>query len=208
AGEVARAQRSDGGGKRHVPPPPLSPLCVARGAAGRGISPASGGGKLLAAFALAGLVYVQMLLGAIVAGLHAGLIYNTWPSMNGHFLPEDAFVLHPWWRNFFENPGTAQFDHRLVAYIVAAGSLAFWLIVRRTRSGAAIRASSNVLMATVLFQIALGIATLLNEAPLALAALHQATAIVVFAAASWNAFEVANAQFASFIPAKAGTQQR
>lgn len=146
----------------------------------------------ISAFVLVGLVYVQMLLGAIVAGLHAGLVYNTWPSMDGRFIPEDAFVRQPWWSNFFENPGTAQFDHRLLAYLVAAASLAFWYAVRRRPSGEAIRTSSNALMAAVLFQIALGIATLLNQAPLALAALHQAAAVAVFATVLWNAFEVAS----------------
>ena len=60
-----------------------------------------------------------MLLGALVAGLHAGLIYNTWPDMNGRVLPEDPFFSQPWWINFFENPGLAQFDHRIGAYLVA-----------------------------------------------------------------------------------------
>jgi cytochrome c oxidase assembly protein subunit 15 len=174
----------------------------------QGNLPASGKGNLSAAIALLGLVYAQLLLGAIVAGLHAGLIYNTWPSMNGGVLPDDAFVLHPWWRNFFENPGMAQFDHRLVAYIVAAGSLAFWLMARRTGGGEGMRASSNALMAGVLLQIALGIATLINQAPLALAALHQATAVAVFAAALWNAFEAVSSSAPSVIPAKAGTQRR
>ena len=71
------------------------------------------------ASAFVALVYVQMLLGALVAGLHAGLIYNTWPDMNGHVFPEDPFFASPWWINFFENDGLAQFDHRIGAYIVA-----------------------------------------------------------------------------------------
>jgi cytochrome c oxidase assembly protein subunit 15 len=140
-----------------------------------------------------------MLLGALVAGVHAGLVYNTWPSMNGRFIPEDAFVLRPFWKNFFENPGLAQFDHRSVAYIVAVVSAAFWIMVRRADPTMAVRRSSNMLIAVVLMQIALGIVTLLNQSPLALAALHQATAVAVFAAALWNAFEL------SVIPAKAGS---
>jgi cytochrome c oxidase assembly protein subunit 15 len=128
--------------------------------------------------------------------------------MNGRFLPENAFVLQPWWRNIFENPGMAQFDHRLVGYIVAAASLAFWVAARRGRSSAAIRASSDALTAAVFLQIALGIAMLLNQAPLALAALHQATAVVVFATALWNAFEIVKSQPPDVIPAKAGTQHR
>ncbi len=159
------------------------------------------------AFVLVGLVYVQMLLGAIVAGLHAGLIYNTWPSMNGRLLPEDAFAQQPWWRNFFENPGLAQYDHRLVAYLVAVASAVFWFMARRENSGSGVRTSSNALMVIVLVQIALGIATLVNLVPLTLAALHQAAAVAVFSAALWNAFETANAQL-TVIPAQAGTQRR
>jgi cytochrome c oxidase assembly protein subunit 15 len=163
----------------------------------------SGGGKLFA-FALIGLVYVQMLLGAIVAGLHAGLIYNTWPSMNGHIFPEDSFALHPWWRNFFENPGLAQFDHRLVAYIVAVASTAFWFVAHRGGFDNGVRASSSTLVAIVLLQIVLGIATLLNMAPLALAAFHQAAAVAVFAAAIWNAFEAAEPHLTTTVAAQAG----
>ena len=59
-----------------------------------------------------------MLLGALVAGLHAGLIYNTWPSMDGRLLPEHPFFASPWWINFFENPGLVQFDHRIMAYLL------------------------------------------------------------------------------------------
>lgn len=143
------------------------------------------------AFALAALIYIQMLLGALVAGLHAGLIYNTWPSMNGRAMPDDAFVLHPWWRNFFENPGLAQFDHRMVAYLVGASVVAFWFLMRRSNPQRRLQTSSNVLLGIVLAQIALGVATLLNQAPLVLAALHQATAVALFAAAIWNAFECA-----------------
>ncbi|MGH6876663.1 MAG: COX15/CtaA family protein [Rhizomicrobium sp.] len=165
----------------------------------------------VAGWALLALVYVQMLLGALVAGLHAGLIYNTWPSMNGRVVPEGAFALHPWWRNFFENPGLAQFDHRLTAYLVVIAAGGFWLVVRRFDTGNRLRVSSNALVAIVLVQIALGIATLLNQVPIALAALHQATAVALFAAALWNAYEITARQAfitsnKTVIPAKAGTQ--
>jgi len=142
------------------------------------------------AWSLVAAVYVQMLLGALVAGLHAGLIYNTWPSMDGRVVPEGGFAVHPWWRNFFENAGLAQFDHRLVAYIVAAAVLAFWMMMRGPRGSSSSRTSSNALLAVVGLQVALGIVTLLNQAPLVLAALHQATAVLLFATALWNAFEV------------------
>ena len=140
------------------------------------------------AWVLVVLVFVQMLLGALVAGLHAGLIYNTWPLMDGRVFPEGTFVMHPWWINFFENPGLAQFDHRVGAYIVAVCVVIFWTLVRRSNSEP--RAGSNALIAIVSFQVALGIAMLLDQVPLALAALHQAAAVALFGTALWNAFEL------------------
>jgi heme a synthase len=127
--------------------------------------------------AFAGLVYVQMLLGALVAGLHGGLVYNTWPSMNGHVLSEGPFG----WRSPFEDPGLAQFDHRLGAYavVIAALALAF-----RIRSRSALVAA-----ALALFQAMLGIFTLLMQAPIDLAAAHQLTAALLFCAAVWMAHE-------------------
>jgi cytochrome c oxidase assembly protein subunit 15 len=149
---------------------------------------------------LVAFVYIQMLLGALVAGLHAGLLYNTWPSMNGRFIPENAFVLHPPWRNFFENPGLAQFDHRVVAYLVAAAVIVFWFVRRRGDLPGTPRTSTSALLALIFLQIALGIATLLNQAPLALAALHQATAVALFAAAIWNVFELSAMPYFPLIP--------
>jgi cytochrome c oxidase assembly protein subunit 15 len=127
------------------------------------------------------LVILQIYLGALVAGLRAGLIYNTWPLIDGSLVPEGArlFFETPLWRNFFENTLTAQFDHRMVAY-------ALWLVAvlhaadvaRKVRSGAALT-GALVLACAVTLQAALGIVTLLHEAPLALALTHQAMAIVV-----------------------------
>jgi len=139
------------------------------------------------AFALVGLVYVQMLLGALVAGLHAGLIYNTWPSMDGRVFPEGAFFSQPWWINFFENAGLAQFDHRIGAYLVALLVAAIW-IVGHGASGWK-RNVQHLLFALTAFQITLGILTLLHQAPIALSALHQITAAALFCAAVWHAFE-------------------
>jgi heme a synthase len=141
-------------------------------------------------FAIAGLVYFQMLLGAVVAGLHAGLIYNTWPTMAGRIIPEDAFVRSPWWLNFFENPGTAQFDHRIGAYVVAAAVLAIWWTERQKKFEGPVRLSANALLLTTLFQIVLGIATLMMQAPEILAASHQLTAALLLCTAVWHAFEL------------------
>ncbi|MBS0280399.1 MAG: COX15/CtaA family protein [Proteobacteria bacterium] len=134
------------------------------------------------------LIYVQMLLGALVAGLHAGLIYNTWPDMNGRVFPEDPFFSKPWWINFFENPGLAQFDHRIGAYIVAG--FAAWIFAGGMRFGGYVKKSAKLVAAITAFQIGLGIFTLLLQAPEELAALHQVTAAALLCAAVWHAYEM------------------
>jgi cytochrome c oxidase assembly protein subunit 15 len=145
-------------------------------------------GRAGRAFIFAGLVYLQMLLGALVAGLHAGLIYNTWPDMNGGFFPEEPFFSKPWWINFFENPGLAQFDHRLGAYLVAA--FAAFVYVRGIRQNGWARTSAKVLAGITVIQVILGIATVLLQAPEWLAAVHQVTAACLLSAAVWHAFEL------------------
>jgi cytochrome c oxidase assembly protein subunit 15 len=140
--------------------------------------------------AFVGLVYLQTLLGALVAGLHAGLIYNTWPSMDGHLLPEHPFFASPWWINFFENPGLAQFDHRVVAYLVAVCAYLLWSWGRHTGVQGAARRSADAVLYVMLIQVVLGIFTLLWHVPVALAALHQVVAALLFCAAIWQAFEL------------------
>jgi cytochrome c oxidase assembly protein subunit 15 len=140
------------------------------------------------AFVFAGVVYLQMLLGALVAGLHAGLIYNTWPDMNGHVLPEDPFYLQPWWVNFFENPGLAQFDHRIGAYVVAV--FAAFMYIRGTKPGGLAKVSANTIAIVATLQICLGITTLMLQAPEWLAAAHQVIAACLLCAAVWHAFEL------------------
>jgi len=140
------------------------------------------------AFGLAALIYVQMLLGALVAGLHAGLIYNTWPDMDGRIFPEGAFVLTPWWINPFENPGLAQFDHRIGAYIVAG--VAAYVYAKGVKLTGAAKKSAKLVATLVTLQIALGIVTLMLQAPEALAAAHQVLAATLFCAAIWHAYEL------------------
>jgi len=140
------------------------------------------------ATAFAGLVYLQMLLGALVAGLHAGLIYNTWPDMNGHLLPENAFHASPWWINFFENDGLVQFDHRIGAYLVAA--CAAWIYLQGVKLGGYVKTSAKAVAVIVAWQIFLGVATLLLMAPVWLSALHQVTAAALLCAAVWHAYEL------------------
>jgi cytochrome c oxidase assembly protein subunit 15 len=134
------------------------------------------------------LVYIQMLLGALVAGLHAGLIYNTWPDMDGRVFPEHPFFSAPWWINFFENPGLAQFNHRIGAYIVAG--FAAWIFAAGVGFGGLTKKSAKLVATITTFQIGLGIATLLLQAPEGLAALHQMTAAALLCAAVWHAYEM------------------
>jgi heme a synthase len=127
------------------------------------------------------LVLAQIYLGALVAGLRAGYIYNTWPLIDGGFVPEGArlFSQTPVWRNFFENTLTVQFDHRMLAYTVWL--LAGWHVfdVLRARCPWQLLVGAVALFAGVTIQAALGITTLLMVVPLPLAMLHQAMAMVV-----------------------------
>jgi cytochrome c oxidase assembly protein subunit 15 len=136
------------------------------------------------AFILAGLVFAQILLGGLVAGIRAGFAYNTFPSMNGHFIPPEVLMIEPAWRNFFWNMATVQLDHRLVAYALAIGVVLFALAVHRTRVAAPrVRGGTALLVAMVALQITLGVLTLLYVVPVPLAALHQAGAVLTFALA-------------------------
>jgi cytochrome c oxidase assembly protein subunit 15 len=136
------------------------------------------------AIGAAALVFVMALSGGFVAGIRAGFAYNTFPLMNGHLVPPEIFMIEPWWRNFFWNMATVQFDHRAIAWLLAVVVPVLWWKLRTT-SGLPSRArwGGHLLVALVVAQIALGIATLLYVVPIPLAAAHQAGAVLVFAAA-------------------------
>jgi cytochrome c oxidase assembly protein subunit 15 len=133
------------------------------------------------ALAVLAFVIVQIYLGALVSGLRAGLIYNTWPLIDGSLVPEASrlFFNGPLWRNLFENTLTVQFDHRMTAYALELVVLLHAADVARTVRGGAVLTTALVLASAVTLQAALGIATLIHQAPLALALLHQAMAMVV-----------------------------
>jgi cytochrome c oxidase assembly protein subunit 15 len=120
--------------------------------------------------------------GSFVAGIRAGLAYNTFPLMGGHLLPPGMLVIEPWYLNVFANGATVQFDHRLIAWLLAALAPWFWLRVRGAPVSPRARLAASLLLCALALQIALGIATLLNAVPVALAAAHQAGAILVFTA--------------------------
>jgi len=135
----------------------------------------------LGALAIALLMLLQIYLGALVAGLDAGLTYNTWPLIDGAIVPDSArlWFVQPYWRNLFENTLTVQFDHRMLAYTIFVASLWHAFDARRSASAR----GALWLAFGVTLQAGLGIVTLLHQAPLALALAHQMLAIVVFSIA-------------------------
>jgi cytochrome c oxidase assembly protein subunit 15 len=136
------------------------------------------------AFGVTALVFVMVLTGGFVAGIRAGFAYNTFPLMNGRLVPPEILLIDPWWKNFFWNMATVQFDHRALAWLLALVVPLLWWklrhagdVPRRAKEGA------SLLLVLLALQIALGIATLLLVVPIPLAAAHQAGAVLVFAAA-------------------------
>jgi cytochrome c oxidase assembly protein subunit 15 len=127
------------------------------------------------------LVFVQLYFGALVAGLRAGKVFNTWPDIDGSFIPSSArlFFEQPWWRNLFDNTLTVQFEHRMMAYTLFAIAILHAIDAVVSRAGAAVIRGALLLAAAMTLQATLGILTLLHEVPILLALVHQAVAIVV-----------------------------
>jgi cytochrome c oxidase assembly protein subunit 15 len=146
------------------------------------------------AIALLILVLSQIYLGALVAGLDAGLIYNTWPLIDGRLVPASSnlFAGEPLWRNLFENRLTVQFDHRMMSYLLLLAAYLHAIDAARTLRGGRMVRRALLLAAVVTIQAALGILTLLHQAPLALALLHQGMAIVVLTVAVVHAAGIAS----------------
>ncbi len=135
-----------------------------------------------------GLIVGQMLAGALVAGLDAGMGFNTWPLINGAFVPSGLGEASPWYLNPFENPLTVQFDHRMLGYAVVTASIAqaLWLAVRGASQ--TLIGSALTLGLFAILQATLGVWTLLLAVPIVLGLAHQAGAIAVFAAALYHLF--------------------
>jgi cytochrome c oxidase assembly protein subunit 15 len=134
-------------------------------------------------FWVTGTVVWMVLTGGLVAGIRAGKAYNTFPLMNGHWIPPEIFMIEPWWRNFFWNMATVQFDHRIGAWLLAFLVPLLWLRVRRAGAGDRATFAAHLLLALVAMQVTLGIATLLAAVPVGLGATHQGVAALVFMAA-------------------------
>lgn len=134
------------------------------------------------AVALWGLGFVTILAGALVAGLDAGLTYNTFPLMDGELIPSGLYSHSPAFINHFENITTVQFQHRLLAVLTFAACVIYYLKHREV-------AAARMVALLVSVQAVLGILTLLHAVPIALASLHQAVGLLLFSALTWLIFE-------------------
>ncbi len=135
----------------------------------------------ITAMALLALTFVQLYFGALVAGLRAGRVFNTWPDIDGGLIPSAArlWFEEPWWRNLFENTLTVQFEHRMTAYALLALAVLHAIDAVRSRASAAVVGGAWWLVAAIVLQAMLGILTLLRQVPIDLALMHQAVAILV-----------------------------
>ncbi|KAK6174539.1 hypothetical protein SNE40_017795 [Patella caerulea] len=136
------------------------------------------------------LVFVTALSGAFVAGLDAGLVYNSWPKMANRWIPDDIGAFDPKWKNIFENPTTVQFNHRHLAESTVAVIAGFWWICRKAPLHPRARLAVNCLLGMSLVQATLGISTLLTYVPTPLAATHQSGSLVLLSFAVWLASEL------------------
>jgi cytochrome c oxidase assembly protein subunit 15 len=125
-------------------------------------------------------LFLMVLSGGFVAGLQAGLIYNTFPLMGNSFIPPNLFALTPFWTNFFDNMTTVQFDHRIIAYILAIMIPIFWFKLRRRDVSNRTKTLSNLLLGLLALQIVLGITTLIYHVPTVLGVAHQAIGSLLF----------------------------
>ncbi len=132
------------------------------------------------------LLLITIVSGGFVAGLDAGLIYNTFPLMGGEWIPQGVAALTPWYQNLFENRVTVQFDHRVLAISTGVLLIGFYLKGRRHFDDNSINSSFKLIGMMVIVQLALGISTLLLQVPVWLAAAHQAGALLLFSAMLMN----------------------
>ncbi|MDO5613235.1 MAG: COX15/CtaA family protein [Paracoccus sp. (in: a-proteobacteria)] len=132
-----------------------------------------------AATGLMHLTFVQILIGALVAGIDAGRSYTGWPTMGGEWIPAAIWDSALGWRNLFENPATVQFTHRIVGYLLAIMAVVVWLRARRSPHPVT-RGAFGVMLVMVAVQIGLGILNVIHASPLGLALIHQIGAVALF----------------------------
>jgi cytochrome c oxidase assembly protein subunit 15 len=134
------------------------------------------GFKIIAVVTLI-VIFLQVVLGGAVNGLHAGLSFNTFPLMDGTWIPEDLWPLKEWYRNLFEDAATAQFIHRVLAYVLFLIIMGFWIAGHNNPHIAHLL---PILFSVFIVQFLLGVLTLLFTVPVPLSSLHQANALLVF----------------------------
>ncbi|HLV27132.1 MAG TPA: COX15/CtaA family protein [Gemmatimonadales bacterium] len=138
--------------------------------------------------AMLGLVFLTSASGALVAGLRAGKIYNSFPLMAGRVAPAEYGMLSPWWLNLFENPAAVQFNHRVLAVVTFSAAVGLWMLLRRT-GHARLTRCMHLVACVALLQLSLGVATLLLSVPVALGVAHQGGAALLLVAVvlAWHA---------------------
>jgi len=145
-------------------------------------------------FWLTCLIGVTVMAGGFVAGLKAGFAYNTFPLMDGHFIPEGYGMIEPFYKNFFENIAAVQFDHRILAESTLIFVFALWFYARRYELVGRARLAFNLMLTMVCIQFALGVTTLLLEVPVALGVAHQGGAMLLFASALFTLHSLRSAK--------------
>jgi cytochrome c oxidase assembly protein subunit 15 len=133
--------------------------------------------------ALTALIAVTIVSGGFVAGLDAGLIYNTFPKMGDYWIPPDLMALEPAWRNLFDHRPTVQFDHRVLAIVTFALVVLYWFRAKGAAFSRHARIGVNALLATAVLQVLLGILTVVLAVPTLLAVGHQANALLLLTSA-------------------------
>ncbi|CAF1426288.1 unnamed protein product [Rotaria magnacalcarata] len=136
------------------------------------------------------LTFLTVVAGAFVAGLDAGLVYPTFPKMGDYWIPPEYSALTPWYKNIFENPVAAQFNHRVLGLTTTASVLAFSLASLRVKFGRRAAVARSLLVAMVIVQTSLGIGTLLYHVPISMAAAHQSGSLALLSFALWLAFNL------------------
>lgn len=142
------------------------------------------------AYGLTAAVFTTALSGALVAGMEAGLTYNSWPKMADRWIPTDLLAKSPIWRNFLYNSTTVQFDHRWLGQSTFLLTGAMWAYSRTLPLTPRLKAASNLVMLLACFQLSLGVSTLLLYVPKHLAATHQAGALALLSSSLWLSHEL------------------
>lgn len=142
--------------------------------------------------------FLTALSGAFVAGLDAGLVYNSYPKFADQWVPSDLIVFSPVWKNFFENTTTVQFDHRFLGHSLLIAICAVWVMSRPLVLPKRANIAANALMGMGWMQVVLGVSTLLLHVPTWLAATHQQGSLVLLTLATWLHHELGKKRIKMF----------